>query len=286
MITYEFRKSNRSLLAAYAVRLLLEHLREITQFHSVGNCFPYGPKTPKPKLAEEWLAKTPGLTGRCGHRNACPVCARVHEAKMRKRFAYAFDQYIAGSCTPWWQTLEAGFDVSLEARQRYEVLNRLWVRVLNSRRIKRARAALGVAYMRVTEETLINGVWTPHFHALWMFPRHVSEVEVVAFIGEFNSKWRNLQSKTLGLLPSIRLLHSDSLDSNTVPIMQYLFKSFRVEIDEEGQFSKQGMKTPLDYLISAVMSGDAYHLEIWQAYEIASSGIRRYIFSRNWLDAY
>lgn len=285
MNTYEFHKTSKSLFAAYAARLLLEHLRSHTQFHTVGTCFPYGPKLTKLKLAEEWLAKNPGTAGRCGRRNACPVCSRAHEAKMRKRFAYAFDEYLEQSYVPWWQTLEVGFEASVNAKRRYEILNQLWVRVLNSRGIKRARESLGVAYLRVTEETLIENVWSPHFHALWVFPPRVSELEIVAFFDAISAHWRLLQSKTNGLVASTRILYSAPLDSNTVPIMQYLFKSFQVPVAAEGQLDPREPVTPLDYLTSAVTSGDMDYLDIWRAYEIASSRVRRYTFSRNWLDA-
>ena len=282
VITYEFHKTQTTFIAAYAVRMLLEQLRGQTLLHTVGRCFPYGPNFPRSKLAQQWLAQNPGPTTRCGNRNACPVCSRAHEASASKRFGYTFDDYMDQGYQPWWQTLEAGFEVSMSAKDRYGSMNRLWGSVLASRGLRQARKTLGAASLRVTEETLIDEIWTPHFHVLWVFPQEISEPDIIAFLDLISTQWRQKQSKMAGLRASSRLPYTSPLDSTTVPKKQYLFKSFWISVSEKGIEEQSNLARPVDFLISAALTGDLAHWECWNAYEIASMGVRRYSFSRNW----
>lgn len=283
MITYEFKKTSITFVAAYAARALLEQLRSHTKLHTVGSCFPYGPKFPRPSEADEWLAANPGITKRCGNRNACPVCARAHEARMRKSFAYSFDHYIEEGWIPWWQTLEVGFDPKMEARDRYRALSRIWSQVMASRGIRRIREGLGAAYLRVTEETLVDGLWTPHFHVVWIFMAGVSNKEILEFFDEFSLRWRGLQALVLKSVENSRPLYYARLDTTTIPKMQYLFKSFRIEVTEQGMQVPGSMVRPIDFLIAAAGWGDLDCWDRWSAYQEASMGARRYKFSKNWI---
>lgn len=279
---YDFRSTVTSRAAGYAVRQVLEVLRGYTSNPSVSFCFPYLSHYFLSEAAQDWVDQHPGISGPCNNANICPVCARRHEASLRKQFAGDFESLLATGFTPYWQTFELGFPTDMPSIERYGALHLAWRKCLETPRLKAIRSHLQVQYLRVLEETIIDEKWTPHFHVIYLFKQSTTESQIEDFLAEFSLVWRKIQFKARPLIASSHPLYSAKLDGSIIPITSYLFKNFRFEMNGFSILIPKVPSKPFDFLIHFVLTGELVSLERWLEYESVSSGKRRYCFSRNW----
>ncbi len=283
VVDYDFKSTPAAKAAAFEIRAILEEIRDFSGVSAVSRCFPYNYRYAWPTLATDRFNSHTVYYNRCKNKNACPVCSRVADAKTRRNFSYEFDCFVIEGYRPYWQTFEAGFEPELGSRGRLKALNNLWRKLQQVKSFTRHLKREQVLSLRVTEFTHRKGVWTPHFHVVWLFGPEMEQSSIDSFLTLASAVWRNKQSNQRGCIPSNRVLHSEPLDpASTKPLAHYLFKCMFLKVDEHGIVLSEYLKTPMEYLAGFAKTGEVEYLEAWLQYEQASKGARRYKFSRAW----
>lgn len=280
---FGYKKTRAAKLAATLVREILEILREHTTVPSVGACFPFNRNYAWPVKTQELYENGQFEYGACGNKNACPHCARRHGAICRKRLFESLSAYFGQGCIVWTQTLDLGFESGIPSRQRYKIISHVFTALLRLTSVARLRRKHNIAYFRVIEETLVEGVWTPHMHLVWVFRPGTNDQDAADFMDLLSRSWRKQGKKVQGVVESKRSIFSQPLVIENVEItVWYLQKSFWLDafmyVDENYPIIR-----PLDYLVHFVKTGDMESLERWKEYEWASFRLHKYKFSKNWL---
>lgn len=280
---YDYKKNGVARTSAYAIRVILEAVRDHVNLSAVMRCFPYLTSFPWPQLAQERFQAGTVYFERCRNKNACPVCTRAHIAEQRREFSYEFDAFIAAGYKPYWQTFESGFAQRLDGRGRRKAMAKLWRELTQNGKYSSTIKKLRVVNLKVCEFTISQGFWTPHFHVVWLFPPEVSEREIQDFWLLVNSIWRRRQSKNKDCVSLGGSLFNSQVDGkSTRTFAHYLFKSFYLEMSNGMVVIPSSPKTPFDYLVRFAFSGDLDDLEKWHAYEELSSNNRSFKFSKQW----
>jgi hypothetical protein len=283
VVDYDYTSTPAAKRAAFEVRAILEELRDFSTVPTVSRCFPYNYRYAWPTLATERFNSHIVYYNRCKNKNACPVCSRVADAKTRRNFSYDFDRFVSGGFRPYWQTFEVGFEPDLESRGRLKALNDLWRKLHQVKSFTKHLKRDQVLSLRVTEFTHHKGIWTPHFHVVWLFGSALGQGSIDSFVALASKVWRIKQMNQPGCIPSTRVLYSGPLDpASTKPLAHYLFKCMFLKVDEHGIVLSDYLKTPMEYLASFAKTGEMEYLEAWLQYEKTSKGARRYKFSKAW----
>jgi hypothetical protein len=268
---------------AEAYRSLLEALRDHTSIKNVSTCFPYKFGFPWPPIATQRFATGQYRLYKCSNINACVVCGGKNAGSVQKQLNLCLDSRIKEGASIWLMTLELGFDECLPAKKRYRTISRLFGKVLNQSGVKRLRNEWEIPYFKALEEVLIDQIWTPHFHLVWVFPPGIPGEVISEFMDLISVKWRFLASKEPFLSPHRRAVWAQELDhkdGGVSRISRYFTKSFYWEISQDK--AGDNPRTPMDYAIRFAFTADLDALEVWNAYEEASNGAHRFKFSRNW----
>ncbi len=267
---------------AYAYRELLEALRDHTTIRNVSTCFPYKFGFTWPVLASQRFATGQYRLYKCSNTNACVVCAGKHASNIQHQFRQTLESCVRGGSTVWLMTLDLGFGEGIPGRQRYRVLSRLFGQVLNQSPVKTMRRRWNIAYFKSVEEVLLNGVWTPHLHLVWVFSPGTPVTAVSDFIDLISVKWRLLASMERSARPHVRTIWSQELDykRGVATLARYLTKAFYWEQAKLGD--KLHLVKPLDYAVHFANTADLDALDLWNSYEQASNGLHRFKFSKNW----
>jgi hypothetical protein len=285
VVDYEYRKTRVAGLAAYAVRSLLEELRDHTAIGAVSRCFPYYRYYAWPPLATQRYHAKQVFFNKCDNKNACVVCSRVNDAKTRKAFSEQFDNFIGQGYKPFWQTFDIGFKTIIPGRSRVKIMGSFWRKLGQNTKYRKLVAKNRVLGLRVTEFEYQSESqdWTPHYHVVWLFHPEMKQSEIDDFMDYTSSFWRSQQNNHQDCSPNNEPLYCDKLETNsTRPIAHYLFKAFYIDVDS-GQVSlPRELKTPLHYILDYGMNGDLDSLDIWLKYENTSKNARRFTFTSNW----
>jgi hypothetical protein len=283
VVDHDYKSTPAARKAAFEIRAILEELRDFTTVSSVSRCFPYDYRYSWPELAKRRFSSQIVYYNRCKNKNACPVCSRVADAKARRDFSYEFDRFVHEGYRPYWQTYETGFKPELDSRGRIETLNDLWRKLQQVKTFTRLLKTDQVLNFRVTEFTYFEGVWTPHFHVVWLFGPEMRQGAIDTFLSVGSKVWRNKQANHPNCIASTRVLHSGKLDpGSTRPLAHYLFKCMFLKVDEHGIVLSRYLKTPMEYLAGFARTGEVEYLEAWLHYEQTSRRVRRYKFSKAW----
>jgi hypothetical protein len=207
----------------------------------------------------------------------------VADAKTRRNFSYEFHRFVSAGYRPYWQTFEVGFEPELESRERLKTLNDVWRKLHQVKSFTQYLKRDQVLSLRVTEFTHQKGIWTPHFHVVWLFDPTMGQGSIDSFLTWASKVWRIKQMNQAGCIPSTRVLYSGPLDpASTKPLAHYLFKCMFLKVDEHGVVLTDYLKTPMDYLARFAKTGELECLDAWLEYEQTSKGARRYKFSKAW----
>lgn len=281
-VDYGFKYTRGAKLGERYAREVLAVLRPHTTNRAVSECYPYKSWGYMPELDRASYQNAPFIFSSCQNKNVCPVCARKHGARCRKKLLQSLDHYFEQGHVVWSQTLDMGFSEEVGAPTRYKTILKSFSRLLKLTATRRLRKRNAVAYFRVVEEKLIEGIWTPHIHVLWVFRPNSTEQEVAEFIDHISRSWRSIRKSEPGVLDNERTVFSKQLEEQDMVITAwYLHKSFFLDGMIAAKPTRQKVK-PLDFLIDFVTNSDMGSLEIWNQYEAATFGLRKYKFSKNW----
>lgn len=281
-VDYGFKYTRGAKLAERYARELLAVLRPHTTNRAVSECFPYKPWGQMPELDRDLYQNNPFIFSSCQNKNICPVCGRKHGARCRKKLMQSLDLYFDQGHIVWSQTLDMGFSQELDAPKRFKTILNSFSRLLKLTATRRMRKRNGIAYFRVVEETLIDFVWTPHIHVLWVFHPTSTEQQIAEFIDHISRSWRSIRKSTPGVVDNERIVFSKQLEEQDMVItVWYLHKSFFLDGMGSTQTPRQKIR-PLDFLIDFVSNSDMESLQVWNQYEAAAFGLRKYKFSNNW----
>lgn len=282
---YKYTRSADAARASFAIRALLEELRDETTIPTVSRCFPYSTLYPWPSLAGARMMNNQVTFNKCGNKNACPHCARVHGARMRKKFCSEFEYLVGEGYVPYWQTLELGYTPESSSIERTKLINSIWRQIQQTHRYRSLLSKHGLLNLRVTEFTYRDDSWTPHFHIVWMFKPGTDNSEAEAFLDEVSSLWRGFQNKNPLCAVNGGYVYSGPLDPDSSnPLGFYLFKAFYLKMDN-GLVAKSDLpSSPFQSLVYWSLTGDMEHLRRWKDYEKTSSNLRRFKFSSAWND--
>lgn len=283
VVDHDYKSTPAARRAAFDIRAILEELRDFTTVSAVSRCFPYDYRYSWPELARQRLSSQTVYYNRCKNKNACPVCSRAADAKTRRNFSYEFDRFVQEGYKPYWQTFEAGFITELDSKARLKTLNDLWRMLQQAKSFTKLFKSDQVLNLRVTEFTYFEGVWTPHFHVVWLFGPEMRQGAIAKFLSLGSKVWRKRQANHPNCTSSTRILHSGKLDpGSTRPLAHYLFKCMFLRVDEHGIALSRYLKTPMEYLAGFAKTGELEYLEAWLKYEQSSKRARRYKFSKAW----
>jgi hypothetical protein len=285
VVDYEYKKTRAAGLAAYAVRSLLEEMRDHTSIGPVSRCFPYYRSYTWPPLASARHKAGQVFLNKCENKNACVVCSRANDAKVRKAFSEQFDSYIVQGYKPLWQTFDIGFKTTTASRTRVKIMGTFWRKLSQNTKYRRLVGKNGVLGLRVTEFEYQRDSqdWTPHYHVVWLFHPEMKQSEIDDFMDYTSTFWRSKQNNHQECSPNNEPLYHGKLETNSArPIAHYLFKAFYMDIRGDHVVLPGKLKTPLDYALDYGMNGDLDSLDIWIKYETTSKNVRRFTFTRNW----
>ncbi len=281
-VKYKFKNTIDAEKASYLARVILEELRDLTTSQSVGLCYPYRFGYPWPEKARLAYANGQMDFRRCQSRNICSVCARSHEAKMREKFHKSIDDYFSRGFSVYWQTLEVGYEPELPLNQRYRLIKGMFSEIVKHSAIRRIRGKFEVAFYLVVEVTLVAGNWAPHLHIVWVFDPRCNDDQASDLLDLVSRSWSSMRLKTAGVFSNNRTLFSEQLgEAGTEGLAWYLHKSFWLDVSNNSD-PQHEPKTPLDFLLSFLATGEVEHLEKWRQYEEAVTRVQRFRFSRNW----
>lgn len=285
VVDYGYKQTRSAGLAAYAVRSILEELRDHTSIGAVSRCFPYYRSKTWPLLASQRYQAGQVFLNKCENKNACVVCSRVNDAKTRKTFSEQFDGFIGQGYKPYWQTFDIGFKTTTAGRSRVKIMGTFWRKLSQNTKYRRLIGITRVLGLRVTEfECLIDFEdWSPHYHMVWLFHPDVEQGEINAFMGFTSAFWRSNQNNYPDCEPNNHPLYFGKLDpTSTRPIAKYLFKAFYIEIVGNQVALPRKLKTPIHYALDYAINGNLDSLDIWLNYENTSKNARRFTFTSNW----
>ena len=285
VVDYGYKRTRAAGLAAYAVRSLLEELRDHTSIGAVSRCFPYYRSYTWPLMASVRYQARQVFFNKCENKNACVVCSRANDAKMRKAFSEQFDCYVGQGYKPLWQTFDIGFKTTTSSASRVKIMGTFWRKLSQNTKYRKFVGKHRVLGLRVTEFEYQRDsqVWTPHYHVVWLFHPEVKQGEIDDFMDCTSTFWRSKQNNHQDCSPNNEPLYHGKLETDsTRPLAHYLFKAFYMDI-RGGQVVLPGkLKTPLDYALEYGMNGDLDSLDIWIKYETISKNVRRFTFTSNW----
>ena len=280
---YSFSYTKAAKRAAFAIRSILENLRDESSIRRVAQCFPYNQRYAWPDLATARLNANTVYFNHCRNKNACPVCSRASDASTRRRFSEGFDHFVSLGYQPYWQTLDLGFAAHTSGHERIRITTGIWRKLSQSHKFRSQVTQLNLVSVRVIEFLKPQEEWTPHIHMVWLFGPQVKSKEIQDFFSLVTSLWRKFQSRELKCVATKPDLYSGKLDSSsTAPIAHYLFKAFWITVDDSGVVIPEVAKTPLEHLMHFAAYGDLDALDTWIDYESVSNKVRRYTFSQAW----
>jgi len=285
VVDYGYKKTRAAGLAAYAVRALLEEMRDHTSIGAVSRCFPYYRNYTWPLMASVRYQARQVFFNKCENKNACVVCSRANDAKTRKLFSEQFDGFIGQGYKPLWQTFDIGFKTTTSGRSRVKIMGTFWRKLGQNTKYRRLISKSRVLGFRVTELEYQPDFedWSPHYHVVWLFQPDVTQSEIDAFMTYTSTFWRSQQNNHLDCEPNNHSLYYGKLDpTSTRPIAKYLFKAFYIDIFGSQVVLPRELKTPLHYILDYAMNGDIDSLDIWIKYETTSKNVRRLTFTSNW----
>ncbi len=285
VVDYGYKKTRAAGLAAYAVRSLLEELRDHTSIGAVSRCFPYYRSYTWPLLASVRYQARQAFFNKCENKNACVVCSRANDAKTRKAFSEQFDGFTGQGYKPFWQTFDIGFTTTTSSAIRVKIMASFWRKLSQNTKYRRLTGKKRVVGLRVTEFKYQRDSqeWTPHYHVVWLFHPEMKQREISDFMDCISTFWRSKQNNHQNCSPNNKSLFYRKLDPrSTRPIAHYLFKAFHIEIHGSQVKLPRKLKTPLDYALDYGMNGDLDSLDIWIKYETTSKNVRRFTFTSNW----
>jgi hypothetical protein len=285
VVNYGCKKTRAAGLASYAIRSLLEELRDHTFIGAVSRCFPYYRSYAWPLMASARYQASQVFFNKCENKNACVVCSRANDAKMRKAFSEQFDYFIGQGYKPFWQTFDIGFTTITSSASRVKIMGMFWRKLSQNTKYRKLVGKKRVLGLRVTEFEYQRDSqdWTPHYHVVWLFHTEMKQREIDDFIDFTSTFWRSKQNNHQDCSPNNKPLHYRKLDPNsTRPIAHYLFKAFYIEIHGSQVELPRKLKTPLHYALDYGMNGDLESLDIWIKYEATSRNVRRFTFTSNW----
>jgi len=289
VVDYGYKRTRAAGLTAYAARSLLEAIRDHTSIGAISRCFPYYRSNTWPPLAKARFASGQFFLNKCGNKNACVVCARANDAKVRKEFCEQFDHFIRQGYKPYWQTFDIGFRSTISGTNRVRIIGLIWRKLNQNTKYRKLIGKSRVLSLRVTEFAYLSDVehWNPHLHVVWLFDIDVKQVDIDAFMAFTSNFWRSQQNLLPECEPNNRALYFAKIEAtSTRQTGNYLFKAFFIEMHHFQVKTPGNQKTPLHYLIDFALKGDTESLTIWQKYEVASRNTRRYTFSSGWGRAY
>jgi hypothetical protein len=285
VVDYGYKKTKAAGIAAYAVRSLLEVIRDHTSIGAVSRCFPYYRSYIWPPMASARYQTGQTFLNKCDNKNACVVCSRANDAKIRKEFSEQFDGFTGQGYEPFWQTFDIGFKTNTSSLARIKITGLFWRKLSQNTKYRRLIGKKRVVGLRVTEFEYQRDSqdWTPHYHVVWLFHPEMKQSEIGDFMDYTSTFWRGKQNNHQNCSPNNKPLHYRKLDpSSTRPIAHYLFKAFYIEIHGSQVKLPRKLKTPVHYALDYGMNGDLDSLDIWIKYEATSRNARRFTFTSNW----
>ena len=285
VVDYEYKKTKAAGLAAYAVRSLLEEVRDHTSIGAVSRCFPYYRSYTWPPLATQRHKSGQVYLNKCENKNACVVCSRANDAKTRKAFSEQFDGFVGLGYKPLWQTFDIGFTTTTPSASRVKIMGLFWRKLSQNTKYRRLVGKNRVLGLRVTEFEYESESqdWTPHYHVVWLFHPEMKQSEIDDFMDYTSTFWRGQQNNYSDCERNNHPLFYGKLDpTSTRPVAKYLFKAFYIDIVGSQVALPRELKTPLHYLLDYAMTGNLDNLDIWLKYETASKNVRRFTFTSNW----
>jgi hypothetical protein len=285
VVDYGFKKTRAAGLAAYAVRSLLEELRDHTSIGAVSRCFPYFRSYTWPLMASVRYQARQVFFNKCENKNACVVCSRANDAKMRKAFSEQFDEFTGQGYKPLWQTFNIGFKTTTSSTARIKIMGFFWRKLSQNTKYRRLVGKKRILGLRVTEFEYQRDSqdWTPHYHVVWLFHPEMNQSEIDDFIDYTSTFWRGKQNNYQDCSPNNEPLYHGKLDpSSTRPIAHYLFKAFYIDMSVGQVVLPRKLKTPLHYALDYGVNGDLDSLDIWIKYETTSKNVRRFTFTSSW----
>ena len=285
VVDYGYKKTRAAGIASYAVRSLLEELRDHTSIGAVSRCFPYYRSKTWPLLASQRFQAGQVFLNKCENKNACVVCSRANDARTRKAFSEQFDGFIGQGYKPYWQTFDIGFKTTTVGRSRVKIMGSFWRKLSQNTKYRKIVGKNRVLGLRVTEFEYQSDAqdWTPHYHVVWLFHPEMKHSEIDDFMDYSSTFWRTKQNDHQDCSPNNEPLYCDGLTpASTRSIAHYLFKAFYMNVARGQVALPRELKTPLDYILDYAMNGDLDSLDIWLKYEATSRNARRFIFTSNW----
>lgn len=246
------------------------------------------------RIGDVWVETKAGrayYTGvlSCGAVWLCPVCAAKIAMRRTAEVERVLSAHLAagGGVEFVTTTMPHGFGDLLAVTRR--VAADSWRRVLQSRGYRAIKDAVGIAgVIRTLEVTHGRNGWHPHFHALVLTERPLSDDERAQLLAHIFAAWRSavVHAGQPAPLPEYTTIDAVRDVSDVAAYVTKVKVALEVTQGAAKLGRRPGQRTPFAVLADFLEHGDADDLAVWQEWQRGIKGAKQLTWSKGLRERY